>query len=501
MAFQQGLSGLNVFSKALDVVGHNIANASTVGFKISEAHFADVYAGALNGASATQVGIGARLVAVQQVFNQGNITQTGNGLDMAINGNGFFRVQESMDDATAYYTRNGQFHLDKDGYIRNSNGYLLTGYASPDGVNINTAAIVPLSVGNSAIPPEQTGWTSLTNSGMGGVIMGLNLDNRDTKALSVLNPANTDDWTVLQPFAWDYSFNVNMFNYSSSVTIYDQSGMAHTMTNYYVREADSGTDAQTWRVYTVIDNQYIASDGSGDGTSTNDNPVYYKLVFNINGTFNHVEDASGNTLTGSRYPLDLSKTMMKDGSTTPYAPATQVNMMDPNATPPDYNWFVPTAAPVVTSGGTTPNGAFYVDLGQTTQFGMPFDVNSNRQDGYIAGRLTNITISDTGHIVGSYSNGQTKAMGQVLLAEFINPHGLQHAGDNLWIETFESGQPTVGVPGGGTRGKIIATSVEDSNTDLTKELVNMIIFQRNYQANAQTIRTQDQILQTVVNLK
>ncbi|MCL2075238.1 MAG: flagellar hook protein FlgE [Betaproteobacteria bacterium] len=477
MAFQQGLSGLNVFAKALDVVSHNIANASTVGFKASEAQFADVYAGALSGASSTQIGIGSRLMAVQQQFVQGNISMTGNALDMAINGNGFFRFQKSPYDMTPYYSRNGQFHLDKEGYITNSNGCVLTGYGSPDGEVINTASIVPLTVGTAAIPPKQTGWSTTVDSGRGGVTIGLNLDRRDKQALSLAS--GDPEWMQLSPFAWDATFNTNMFSYSSSVTVYDQAGASHTLTNYYVREGDSGTDERTWRVYSVIDNKYLASDTAGV-------PVYYQLVFNVNGTLADVQDQNGVSLGSTRIPLDLANTVTQDG--------TSVNLMDDSGGPPDVNWFDATVP-------GNPNGAFYMDLGSTTQFGMPYNVDANRQDGYIAGTLTNLTVSPTGHIVASYSNGQTKLMGQALLVEFSNPHGLQSVGDNLWIETFESGQPTMGEPGGGTRGVIQASSVEDSNTDLTKELVNMIVYQRNYQANAQTIRTQDQIMQTIVNLR
>ncbi|MDR1849418.1 MAG: flagellar hook-basal body complex protein [Zoogloeaceae bacterium] len=196
MAFHAGISGLHVFAKGLDVVSHNIANASTVGFKGSEAHFADVYAGALNGIAATQIGIGSRLMAVQQNFTQGNISTSGNGLDMAINGNGFFRFQKTANDSAAYYSRNGQFHLNNKGLIENSNGYLLTGFGCRDGVNVDYASIVPLSVGNASIPPEQTGWSTLVNfGGGGGLLVGVNLDRRDMKALD--NSADPANWTAL----------------------------------------------------------------------------------------------------------------------------------------------------------------------------------------------------------------------------------------------------------------------------------------------------------------
>ncbi|GHT96249.1 flagellar hook protein FlgE [Betaproteobacteria bacterium] len=471
MAFQQGLSGLNVYSKALDVVSNNIANASTVGFKGSDAHFADVYAGALNGASSKQIGIGVSLMAVQQNFNQGNLTITSNALDMAINGNGFFRVQKSPDDQTGYYTRNGQFHLDKDGYIVNSNGTFLTGFGTNDGVTVNTASIVPLTVGTGGIVPQQTGWTEAVNPGQGGLTMAVNLDNRDKHSLAA--PLASDpEWVQLQPFAWDATFNPNMFNYSTSAAIYDQTGAEHSLTNYYVREGNDGTDLREWRVYTVIDNKYLVNGAGGTPPTTT-------LNFEPNGTL----------ITGAgiatRVPLDLSSTTARNGTVvdlTHDAPAGAATLA--------FNWF-----------DQTPGYAFNLNFGETTQYGMKSDNGRNTQDGYRAGTLTNLSVSQEGYVVGSYSNGQQKMMGQVVLAEFTNPVGLQSASNNLWIETYTSGQPTIGQPGGGTRGIVQSGEVEDSNVDLTQELVNMIVFQRNYQANAQTIKTQDQILQTLVNLR
>ncbi|MDD3481926.1 flagellar hook protein FlgE [Azovibrio restrictus] len=460
MAFQQGLSGLNVYSKALDVVSNNIANASTVGFKAAQAHFADVYAGALNGSGASQVGIGVGLAVVQQQFTQGNISVTNNALDIAINGNGFFRLQQSTLDQTGYYTRNGQFHLDKSGYIVNSNGGYLTGYNSADGVNVDTASIVPLTVGTEGIQPQQTGWSSSLDAAQGGLIMGVNLDNRDKKAASV---AAGSEWTQLTPFAWDSTFNTSMYNYSTSATIYDQAGASHTLTNYYVRTGDSGAAARTWDVYTVIDNKYMVS-----ATPT-------QLEFEPNGTL------VGNT-GDYRFELDLSATVMQDGTAMDLTSDTGLN------------WFAQ-------SPGVSGDFAFYMDMGKSTHYGMAYNTDDIIQDGYTAGTLTKLSVDEKGFVVGNYSNGQTKLMGQVVLAEFNNPNGLQSMGDNLWVETFASGQPTIGTPGAGTRGKLQSGSVEESNTDLTQELVNMIVMQRNYQANAQSIKTQDQVLQTLVSLR
>ncbi|MDR2787795.1 MAG: flagellar hook-basal body complex protein, partial [Candidatus Accumulibacter sp.] len=252
MAFQQGLSGLNVYSKALDVVGNNIANVGTVGFKESQAHFGDIYAGVLYGATNKQTGIGVNLLAVQQQFSQGNISSTNNPLDIAINGNGFFRMQKSPEDQSVYYTRNGQFHVNKDGYIVNSNGTFLTGYASPDGVTVNPASIVPLTIGTGGIPPQQTGWTSSIYPDKGGLVVGLNLDGRDKKAVTLTASPSDPDWETLIPFNWSDSatppFDPSMYNFSAPATIYDQSGTAHILTNYDARKGDQGPEGRTWDV-------------------------------------------------------------------------------------------------------------------------------------------------------------------------------------------------------------------------------------------------------------
>jgi flagellar hook protein FlgE len=468
MAFQQGLSGLNAYSRALDVISNNVANASTVGFKESQAHFGDIYAGALNGVSSSnQVGIGVNLLAVQQLFTQGNVSTTNNPLDIAINGNGFYRLQVNPLDQTGYYTRNGQFHLDNEGYIVNSNGGYLTGYLSNDGVSVNYATIAPITVGAGSIPSAQTGWSTRLDASKGGLVLGANLDSRDQRAAMATDP----DWQELQSFAWDSTFNTNMFNWSTSATVFDQTGASHTLTNYYVRQEDSGAASRTWEVYTVIDNKYLVSAGSTSPTAA--------LEFNLDGTL----DTSGTT----RVPLDLSEVYDSTGAI--------VDLTQDTASYP-----ATVAKPWFSQIGTPPY-AFHLDMSQTTQFGLSFNQDSAIQDGYTAGSMTKMSVDDQGNVLVGYSNGQSRIMGQIVLAEFKNPNGLQSIGNNMWIETRDSGQPTLGEPGGGTRGLLQGGAVEDSNTDLTQELVNMIIMQRNYQANAQTIRTQDQIMQTLVNLR
>jgi len=435
MAFQQGLSGLNTSSKALDVTSNNIANASTVGFKSASAHFADVYAASLSGAGASQVGIGASNSAIAQQYTQGNITTTSNSLDIAINGSGFFRMSK---DGAVQYSRSGQFHLDASGYIVNDSNENLTGYAANALGNIVPTTPTNILVSTDKIPPQITGATSA------GIAAALNLDS--TKSV----PATA--WTA--PTGTNAPAT-DTYNYSTAMTVYDSLGNAHTMTMYFAR--DTPTAAEATASATGAWNVHFQVDGTAEANVAA-SPV--RLTFNSSGKLLTTMPLSG-------FQIDLN--------------AVESNL------------------------GKTNNAAQYItsnfDFTNTTQFGSAFSVNTLAQDGYTSGNLAGMSIGKDGVIKGNYSNGQTRNLGQIVLANFKNPNGLSSIGNNDWVETSESGQPLVGMPNTGTLGTLQSGAVEDSNVDLTQELVNMIVQQRNYQANAQSIKTQDQIMQTLVNLR
>lgn len=402
MGFQQGLSGLNAASKSLDVIGNNVANANTVGFKESQAQFADVYANSLTGAGASQVGIGTKVAQVAQQFSQGNITASNNPLDVAINGGGFFRMSNN---GTIAYARNGQFQLDKAGYIVNATGSRLTGYGVNASGVLATGAPTDLNINTADLTPNTTTKVKAL----------LNLDSGST--VPVTTPFNMADPAT--------------YNNSTAVSVYDSLGNAHTLQTFYVK-----TGAGAWNVY-----------ASTDGGAAS-------LISPLN--FN------------------------SSGALTTAMPLT-----------------VPVA---VTTGATTPFNVA-LDYTGTTQYGSSFSVNALKQDGYTSGRLSGFNISADGTIIGRYTNGQSATLGQVVLANFTDPNGLQPLGNNLWSETATSGPALVGTPNSGSLGVLQSSAVEDSNVDLTAELVNMITAQRTYQANAQTIKTQDQVLQTLVNLR
>ncbi|MXP58972.1 flagellar hook protein FlgE [Pantoea sp. Taur] len=406
MSFSQAVSGLSAASSNLDVIGNNIANSATAGFKSSTISFADMFAG-------SNVGMGTKVAAVIQNFNDGTTTTTSRGLDVALSGNGFFRMTDSS--GAVYYSRNGQFTLDENRNLVNTQGLSVTGYpATGTPPTIQTGANpVALSVPTTQMSARAT-----------------------TTATQVANLNSTS--TALDDTAFDAS-NVDTYNAKSTVTVYDSQGNDHALDLYYVKTADN-----TWSVHAI---------DSTTGTSAGD----FAAVFDSSGNMTSLGGVAGAT----------SVSLTINGSNG--AAAGQ-------------------AITLSMSGSLQQNTG-------TTTFGNP------TQDGYAPGDLTSYAINDDGTITGTYSNQQTQLLGQIVLASFSNPEGLKSEGDNVWSATSSSGQAAIGLANTGTYGSLTSGALEASNVDMSQELVNMIVAQRNYQANAQTIKTQDQILNTLVNLR
>lgn len=402
MGFGQGLSGLNAASQQLDIIGNNIANSATVGFKAATATFADVYAN-------SRVGLGTQVASVNQRFTIGTVTGTGNQFDIAIDGaKGLFRLQDTS--GSVLYSRNGQFFANAEGYIVNAQGHRLTGYA-PGSTNPS-----PVMVPTGNIPPRATV----------GIDLKANFDANKPAidgTLTPFNPADGDSFTHSQP-----------------IDVYDSLGNAHQLMQYFVKREGTETESN-WDVHYTLDGV--------DVTPTS----------------------------GPRLVFDQAGRMSPPGQSVDLSIANPGGVQSP-ATPLDIT----------------------VRYGGSTQFGGPFSP-SFFQDGYATGEYASMSIAKDGSIVARYTNGQTQAHGTLVLADFANLQGLQPVGGNAWIETSESGQPVLGVPGSNGLATLMGQAVEESNVDMGQELVNMIIAQRTYQANAQTIKTQDQILQTLITMR
>ncbi len=406
MGFGQGLSGLRAASQNLDVIGNNIANSGTVGFKSGSVSFADVYA-------SSRVGLGVKVAGINQRFTVGSVTTTGGEYDIAIDGaKGFFRLADTSGNIV--YSRNGEFGIDKDFFITNALGYRLTGYPA-GGVGTDPVA---LAVPQGNIAPQVSSTASTQTN--------LNANAAIVPAAPAFDPTNSATYTDSVP-----------------TTIYDSLGNAHQMVQYFIKRDAVGGESQ-YDVYYTVDGKAVTVDGGLDHTT---------LTFN-----------SAGVLTGGNPNRDIE--IPNPGGTTSPADDMTIRMSYQNV----------------------------------TQFGSDFSpkVTAN---GYASGEFSGISIAKDGTIMAQYTNGESQAVGTIALANFNNVGGLKPVGDNAWSETSESGQATLGQPGTNGLATLVGQALEASNVDMSQELVNMIVAQRTYQANAQTIKTQDEVLQVLMNMR
>ena len=391
MAFSIDTSSINAASLRLEVIGNNIANSNTSGFKSSV--FDEVLATSMKDTG------GNKVAGSQQSFLQGNISATSNPLDMAISGTGFFRV---VSNGVPAYTRNGQFGLNKEGAIVNSTGDKLTGFTVDSSGRILTGLPVQLSISAADYLPKATDSATLS----------LTLDVRKTAI-----PA-TPAFSVGDP---------STYTHSTTTSVYDASGTQVDVQTFYVKRATN------WEVYGKV----------GDAKPS----LLGTLTFDTNGTLTKTNPAQG------LYSV------------------------------------------TVASGTATVN----FDMSQAVQFGTSFAATMT-QNGSPPGQMVGYKMSSDGVITASYSNGQKVNMGQVVLASFKSTNGLASAANNQWLETTASGQASLNTAGAGGLGTLQASATEDANVDLTSEMIKMISAQRLFQAAAEMVKKQDQIMQTVVNI-
>jgi flagellar hook protein FlgE len=425
-AMNSGVSGLQAESDALSVVGDNIANVNTVGFKSQRAVFEDVLGHSiLAGTSSGLPGSGVRVGQVQQMFSQGTLQNTGVSTDVALNGDGFFVVKGAVDGVSSdFYTRAGQFTIDKDGNLANTDGLKVQGYqANADGTF--AASISNVTAPTAALPAAAT------------------------KSMTITANLNADAPVPTLPF--DSTDPANTSNFSTTMSIYDSLGNAHTANVYFAKTA-----ANTYDYHVLVPTNDITPGSTGNteiGTGT--------LNFTTNGALNTV--------------------------TTTAAIAANFNGA--------------TAAQAITLNFGTPISAGGTGLDGTTQFGSPANVSSQAQDGYASGDFSGVSVDNQGIVTGLYTNGQKIAMSQLAVAKFRDDEGLGRAGQNLWIDTRESGTAALGTAGSGGRGATTGGSLEGSNVDLATEFVSMIQHQRSFSANSKTITTADEMLQELISIK
>ncbi|WP_085677751.1 MULTISPECIES: flagellar hook protein FlgE [unclassified Pseudomonas] len=447
MSFNIGLSGLYAANKQLDVTGNNIANVNTTGFKSSRAEFADVYAGANRlGVGKNQVGNGVRLAAVSQQFTQGDVNNTGNVLDMGIQGQGYFVLS---DNGSMVYTRAGAFQTSKDNYVVTSDGLRLQGYAADANGNIKKGVLTDLQIDTSALQPKAT---SLIDQGI----------NLNSSAKSIPLPSTP-------PVAGDIVFDPTdetSYTKSFSTKIYDSQGNEHTMEQFYRK-----TDTNQWTMYTLVD-------GRNPMDPTSAAPLTGTIGFNSDGSVASMATDTTGVPAGAEWSVTNNTFTLKG-----WIPATQ----DASG-----NW--------IANGSTENTDGLRLSMNSTTSYNTETARMSQSQDGYATGILSSLSIDSTGVMFASFSNQQSRAIGQVALASFANDQGLQQIGGTRWTETYSSGIPGIDAPKTGTLGSVESNSLENSNVNLTQELVELIKAQSNYQANAKTISTESTIMQTIIQM-
>jgi flagellar hook protein FlgE len=516
MPFRLALSGLNAATTDLTVTANNIANVGTTGFKGSRTEFAEMFAVSPQGVASTATGNGVQVSAVSQQFTQGNIDNTGSSLDLALSGEGFFTLS---DGGGLLYTRAGAFKTDRDGYVVTSANQRLQIYPPSATGGFNTGSLTDLRLLAGESAPNATSNLELV----------LNL------------PADTPVPTNM-PFD---PADTRTYNRATSLTLYDSLGAAHTGTVYFQK-----TMAGQWNSYLFVDgaavgNLAAAQSGVGTGgvdASTLTFPSSYDLTVNGNAVATGAADpaalvtslqtavdaasvaaggAAGDcvvSLNGSNQIVftnsgnvqlnlagaDVASVFGSLKAVSPQIPAgapqpfqlsfdNQGQLVLPGNGQLTFPGYTPT------TGAATMN--LTLDFSGATQFGSNFGVTSITQDGYTTGELIGMSIDNSGIVEARFTNGRSLVLGQVALANFSNPNGLQQLSGTNWAQTFSSGDALRGQAGTTGFGLIQSGALEASNVDITAQLVNMITAQRNFQANAQMIQTADSITQTVINIR
>ncbi|MGB4513412.1 MAG: flagellar hook protein FlgE [Limnochordia bacterium] len=499
-----GVSGLKAHQMRMDVIGNNIANVNTAGYKASRVTFQEMLSQTTRGATAPtanrggsnpqQVGLGVQLGSIDVKHTQGNTQSTGYITDLAIEGDGFFILAEGEDGLNRLYTRAGIFGLDiggtKGNLVSLVNGMRVMGYRAENGI-IDYTSLKPLYISGS-----QTIEARATDQ----VVFGGNLDSRYTegtgvrRTVQVYDSLGTEHTIVVdltktkEDNTWDWKA---YWLVPSSAIPVDQAG-GITPNARYVKHGD-----KLWRV---------ASDYEYDGKDPGDSPD--AVVATLNGdTWTVAGTTDPFTFTfGTELDNGTFLTAASDGSSLVLTAELAVGQADSDTriefgTNGSFLGPKPEKAVISFDPAGAESIRIKLDFTQFTQYADTFTGKFLSQNGHTSGALESFTIDQNGVIVGSFSNGLTQALGQVALAKFANPGGLMRSGSTMFMESTNSGSAQVEPAGAPGFGQIIPSALEMSNVDLSEEFTDMIITQRGFQANSRIITTSDEMLQELVNLK
>lgn len=456
-----GVSGLSATGNTMQIIGNNISNANTIGYKSSDYCFEDLLSQSIATQSgSTQVGRGTAISTVALDFTQGSFENTGNATDLAIGGDGFFKVVDP-DSGSTYYTRAGNFEFDKNGNLVTSDGYIVQGWSLDENGEAQ-GSLTDIKMESFTSPPQESEIVT--------IITNLDADS----ASNVADLAAAWDGTAEPPIS-----SVN-YEYQTTLSVYDSLGSQHDVTVYYDK-SDAG--ASTW--------EYIVTcNPSEDNRTDFDGTVYQGLL--ASGTLEFSE--SSGSITG-----------LTMNSVDPLTGTWTAETVDSNGYFEfDANFLggPTTIMSIELDLGTRYNGATWENSSlSSTQYAKASTTTYQTADGFGSGDLQDIDVDSDGVITGIYSNGEIIPLYQLALADFLNPQGLYSVGGNLFRETRDSGTAITNVPGTSGLGSISPNSYEQSNVDIATEFVNMITIQRAYQANSKIITTLDAMLSETIDMK
>ena len=550
--FGISVSGIKNSQKHIDVTSNNIANTNSYGFKKSRAEFADIYANSIYSNSKTASGMGVVNSVVSQQFTQGTLSgDTGNPLDMAIQGNGFFVVKNNDGDSLSF-TRNGAFQVDKEGFIVTAQGDYLQGWdVNDDGtatsldLNGTKKLQLPADTGaphmsnnigigvNLPADKDPTKFNDLANDPWGKItnkdaLKGENLKHgivRDKDGNLVQQPKDPLEAGQFKHYIMNFDpKDSSTYQASTSQTIHDSLGRAHTLTYYMIKTGPdaAGSNNTVWNVIPYVDGKPVDVAISGeqnpvaitvpDGNSSVSGANFFgfQVTFKPNGEIDKqvpekielVNPQGGaNSLRTKLFGKSDSNT---DGVIAKRDPTFEPEFPPAPGVDPTKKSLYDGDGSLHTAVGQGVDPSQIVNIKfDATQFGSTsFQVTSApTNDGYSTGILTGMAVDENGIIQCEYSNGQRYSIGKVALADFANPQGLLKIGDTQWKQSNSSGEAIAKEANTGSAGSIKGSNLELSNVDLTSELVELITAQRNYQANAQSLQTNNTVMDSILNIR
>ncbi|HPL62834.1 MAG TPA: flagellar hook protein FlgE [Syntrophales bacterium] len=505
-----GISGLNASAKQMDVIGNNIANVNTIGFRAGKVFFSDVLSQSLSGGASgsMQVGRGVAVEDIATQFGSGSFETTSNATDVAVDGDGFFMVNDAL--GATYFTRAGAFHMDNEGYLVDTNGYKVQGYCYDTATGALGSTIEDISLRNVQSAPSATTVFSV----------GVNL-NSDTAAGDTFNATQTVYDSLGDKHTLNIAFRKTEGDgYWGIEATLDNAAVSSQSMHGVTFDSDGNLDD----VYTATAIPTAAYDGSaGDGT--------YTVAVNTNKEGQLWKDAAGLILTrtgattwGVTTPQGYTNATATADATHIYLDLDGAGGADITVTLADTWANNDTVSIDIDQSGTAatdltltipalPNGATIgaanvidwnlvgSDALSITGYASTSVIKSLSNDGYASGLLKSLSVESDGIISGFFTNGQTAEVGQICLADFDNPWGLKRMGSNLFAETVTSGAAIMNTPGASGLGELTANSLEMSNTDIATEFINMITAQKAYQASARVITTTDAMMSELMNIR